>query len=132
MLGSQALIAFRGSDGKMTVNTYNVSSYGPLTESKVWYDVKESSAEFSGGVIRLFATVVLPEKGKTTLNHVWQVGQSVTGGVPDKHEFQSGNLNSKGSFDLLRGESTVVTSDNSRTKKRNVSFSLFFFTFTFC
>ncbi|KAL8496213.1 hypothetical protein ACS0TY_020070 [Phlomoides rotata] len=120
MVGSQALIAFRDSGGKMTVKTYNVTSYNPITESKVWYDVKESSAEFSGGVISLFATVVLPVKGKTTLNHVWQVGQSVTSGVPDKHEFQSGNLNSKGSFDLLRGESTVVTGADSRTKKRNI------------
>lgn len=132
MLGSQALIAFKDSTGKMSVHTYNVSSYGPVTESKVWYEVKESSADFSGGVMRLFATLVLPEKGKTMFNHVWQVGQSVTRGVPDKHDLQAGNLNSKGSFDLLRGESTVDTSGDSRIKKRNVSFSLLFFTFNFC
>ncbi|KAL8516558.1 hypothetical protein ACS0TY_014996 [Phlomoides rotata] len=99
MVGSQALIAFRDSRGEMIVKTYNVSSYGPLAPSKVWYEVKESSAEYSGGVIRLFATLVLPEKGITTVNHVWQVGvgQSVTGGVqvPDKHEFGQGNLDSK-------------------------------------
>ncbi|KAL0460435.1 UNVERIFIED_CONTAM: cytochrome and DOMON domain-containing protein [Sesamum latifolium] len=50
MVGSQALIAFRDSRGGMTVKTYNVSSYGPLRESKVWYEVKESSADFSGGL----------------------------------------------------------------------------------
>ncbi|KAL0390279.1 UNVERIFIED_CONTAM: cytochrome and DOMON domain-containing protein [Sesamum calycinum] len=121
MVGSQALIAFRDSKGGMTVKTYNISSYGPLTESKVWYEVKQSSAEFSGGVIRLFATIVLPEKGRTTVNQVWQVGPSVTGGVPDKHDFQPENLNARGSLDLLRGQSTAGAGGNSRTKKRNVS-----------
>ncbi|KAL0459957.1 UNVERIFIED_CONTAM: cytochrome and DOMON domain-containing protein [Sesamum latifolium] len=120
MVGSQALIAFRDAKGGMTVKTYNVSVYGPLTESKVWYEVKESSAEFSGGLIRLFATLVLPEKGKTTVNHVWQVGPSVTGGVPDKHEFQAANLNSKGSLDLLRGQSGGASGGDSRTQKRNI------------
>lgn len=121
MVGSQALIAFKDSKGSMTVKTYNVSSYGPVTDSKVWYEVKESSAEFSGGVMRLFANIVLPEKLKSTVNHVWQVGPSVTGGVPDKHEFQPGNLNSKGSLDLLRGQSTGDSGGDSITKKRNVS-----------
>ncbi|KAL3850449.1 hypothetical protein ACJIZ3_012331 [Penstemon smallii] len=121
MVGSQALIAFREDNGGMTVKTYNVTSYGPLTESRVWYEVRESSAEFSGGVVRLFATLVLPERGRESLNQVWQVGPSVTGGVPDKHEFQPENLNSKGSLDLLRGESTVVTGGgDSRMKKRNI------------
>lgn len=123
MVGSQALIAFRDPVGGMTVKTYNVSFYGPLKESKVWYEVKESSAEFSDGVIRLFATLVLPESGRTTVNHVWQVGPSVTGGVPDKHEFRSANLISKGSLDLLRGQSTAGEGGNSQTKKRNVSLS---------
>ncbi|KAG8387243.1 hypothetical protein BUALT_Bualt02G0001200 [Buddleja alternifolia] len=121
MLGSQALIAFRTPNGGMTVKTYNVTSYGPLTESKVWYDVKESSAEFSGGAVRLFATVVLPENGTTTVNHVWQAGPSVTNGVPDKHDFQPGNLNAKGSLDLLRGQSIVVANGGGdRSKKRNI------------
>ncbi|XP_022873193.1 cytochrome b561 and DOMON domain-containing protein At3g25290-like [Olea europaea var. sylvestris] len=121
MVGSQALIAFKDSKGAMTVKTYNISSYGPVTESKVWYEVRNSSAEFSDGVMRLFATVVLPEKGKSTVKHVWQVGPSVTAGVPDKHEFQPANLNSKGSLDLLKGQSTVSSGGgDSRTKKKNI------------
>ncbi|XP_073144458.1 cytochrome b561 and DOMON domain-containing protein At3g25290 [Henckelia pumila] len=119
MRGSQALIAFRDAGGKMTVKTYNISSYAPLTESKVWYEVKEATAEFSGGVIRLFATLVLPQGAATTVNQVWQVGPSVTGGVPDRHAFQPANLNSKARLDLLRGESTVILVGNTRTKKRN-------------
>ncbi|KAL2486274.1 Cytochrome b561 and DOMON domain-containing protein [Abeliophyllum distichum] len=120
MVGSQALIAFKDTNGAMTVKTYNITSYNPLTESKVWYEVKESSAEFSGGVMRIFATIVLPEKGKSTVNHVWQVGPSVTSGVPDKHEFQPANLNSKGSLDMLKGQSTASTDGGSRTKKKNI------------
>lgn len=122
MVGSQTLIAFRQPDGKMAVKTYNITSYAPLQESKVWFDVKESSAESSGGAIRLFATLVLPEKGKTVVNQVWQVGSSVTGGVPVKHELQPANLNSKGSLDLLKGQTTASTDGDTRLKKRNVSF----------
>ncbi|GFQ00132.1 cytochrome b561 and DOMON domain-containing protein at3g25290 [Phtheirospermum japonicum] len=120
MVGSQALVAFRDARGEMAVKTYNVTSYGPLRESRVWYGVRESSADFSGGVMTLFATVVLPEKGITAVNHVWQVGGSVTGGVPDKHGFQPGNFNSKGRLDLLRGQSTGGAGGDSRTKKRNI------------
>lgn len=106
----------------MTVKTYNITSY-VIKESKVWFTVKEATAEYSGGVIRLFATLVLPEKGKTSLNHVWQVGPSVTNGVPDKHEFLQPNLNSKGTLDLLSGESSgSPSSSDSRTKRKNVSF----------
>ncbi|KAL6499995.1 hypothetical protein OROGR_027905 [Orobanche gracilis] len=119
MVGSQALVAFRDARGEMTVKTYNVSSYGPLRESRVWFDVRDSSAEFSGGVMRIFATLVLPGKGAAAANHVWQVGASVTRGSPDKHDFQPGNLNSKGRMDLLRGRSTGG-GGNSRTQKRNI------------
>ncbi|CAA2940110.1 cytochrome b561 and DOMON domain-containing protein At3g25290-like [Olea europaea var. sylvestris] len=118
MVGAQALIAFRNSKGAMTVKTYNITSYGPVMESRVWYDVKESSAETSGGMIRLFATLVLPANGKTMVNHVWQVGSSVTKGVPNKHGFQPENLNSKGSLDLFEGKSAGI--GESRSKKKNI------------
>ncbi|KAG6417225.1 hypothetical protein SASPL_119378 [Salvia splendens] len=121
MAGSQALIAFKQPDGAMAVKTYNITSYAPLKESEVWFDVKDSSAETSsGGAITLFATVVLPEKGRTVLNHVWQVGGSVAGGVPAKHEFQPANLNAKGSLDLLEGHSSASTDGDSKLKKRNI------------
>lgn len=122
MVGSQALIAFKDSTGAMTVKTYNITGYAPLKESKVWFDVKESKAEASGGVMRLFATVVLPESGKTTVNHVWQVGSSVTRDVPDKHAFEAANLNAKGTLDLLNGQSNNEGggSVDSRTRKKNI------------
>lgn len=123
MLGSQALIGFKNSDGSMTVKTYNISSYAPLVESKLAFEVSKMSAEYSGGLMKIFATVVLPDKGNsTTVNQVWQVGASVTGGVPDKHAFQPANLNSKGTLDLLSGQSNGATGGDSRLTKKNVRF----------
>ncbi|CAI9778682.1 unnamed protein product [Fraxinus pennsylvanica] len=121
MVGSQAMMAFKDSKGAMTFKTYNITSYASITESKLWYEVKESSAEFSGGMMRLFATIVLPEKGKSTVNHVWQVGPSLTAGMPDKHEFQPANLNSKGSLDLLKGQSTASNGGGDpRARKKKI------------
>ncbi|XP_016453906.1 cytochrome b561 and DOMON domain-containing protein At3g25290 [Nicotiana tabacum] len=121
MAGAQTLLAFKNSKGEMLVKTYDILSYTSIKESsKLWFDVKESAAEFSGGLMRLFATLVLPEKGKTTLNHVWQVGPSLTNGFPAKHDFQLANLNSKGTLDLLSGESKSGASGDSKVKRKNI------------
>lgn len=127
MAGSQALVAFKDSTGKMTVQTYNVSSYGPLSgDGKVtWFDLKESSAEYVNGAMRLYAKLALPRGVGTRVNQVWQVGGGVTGGVPDRHEFQPANLNAKGSLDLLSGENSGGgggggAGGGDRVKKRNI------------
>ncbi|XP_051134114.1 cytochrome b561 and DOMON domain-containing protein At3g25290-like [Andrographis paniculata] len=121
MLGSQALVAFKDVKDRMTVKAYNISSYSAPDNSKVWFQVKESSAEFVGGVIRLFATLILPEKGITTVNHVWQVGPSVTKGVPDKHFVQPANLAAVGILDLMKGQSTGgAGAGDAKVKKRNI------------
>ena len=92
MNGSQNLLAFL-SDGVMTVKTSNISSIGPITESKLFFEVWDLSAEQSYGVMRIFAKVKVPENA-ITVNQVWQVGSSVIGGVPDVHAMQAANLNS--------------------------------------
>ncbi|KAF5953515.1 hypothetical protein HYC85_006371 [Camellia sinensis] len=61
MAGAQSLIAFKQSNGSMTVNTYNISSYSSIVKSKIAFDVPEKSAEYSGGVMKIFATLRLPE-----------------------------------------------------------------------
>lgn len=99
MAGSQSFIAFKDSNGTMIVKTYNISSYKSIVEGKIAFDVLESSAEFSGGVMRIFATVELPET-MTEFNHIWQVGGSVVDGFPGKHEFLPANLNAKGKLEL--------------------------------
>ncbi|ERN11820.1 cytochrome b561 and DOMON domain-containing protein At3g25290 [Amborella trichopoda] len=119
MIGAQSLIAFRQSNGSMTVKTYNISSYGSGIEpSDIGIKMSDPEAEYSGGVMTIFATVVLPGN-KTTINQVWQVGSSVTGLSPEKHAFGQANLNSKGAIDLLKGQTQVVSSGNSRLRRAN-------------
>ncbi|KAI3450807.1 hypothetical protein Pfo_007472 [Paulownia fortunei] len=100
MLGAQALIAFRGTNGSIVVKTYNISSYGPIAESKISYDVLNKRGEYSDGVLRIFATLALPG-GDAEVNQVWQVGSSVNNGVPAKHDFSPDNLSSKNTLQLL-------------------------------
>ncbi|KAL6000365.1 hypothetical protein ACLOJK_024060 [Asimina triloba] len=120
MVGSQALVATHQSNGSIAVQTFNVSSYGPVSPSPIAYDVTEKEAEASSGgeLMMIFATMKLGA-GMTTLNQVWQVGHSVTDGLPDKHDFGTENLNAKGTLDLLKGESTTA-GGGSRLRKRNI------------
>ncbi|KAL6967953.1 hypothetical protein U1Q18_033756 [Sarracenia purpurea var. burkii] len=120
MVGAQALIAFKDSKGAMTVKTYNISSYRSIVKGKVWFDVTEMSADYSDGMMRIFAMVTLPDKTATMVNQVRQVGPSVTDRIPGKHDFQLAILNSKGTLDLLNGQSNVATGENSRIKKKNI------------
>ncbi|XAR69572.1 hypothetical protein NMG60_11001216 [Bertholletia excelsa] len=102
MLGAQALIALKGSNGSMTADTYNISSYKFVQKSKIAFNVSGLKAENSGDLMRIYATLELPG-GTDSVNQVWQVGESVTGGLPDKHEVQTANLNAKGTLALVSG-----------------------------
>ncbi|KAJ4805295.1 Cytochrome b561 and DOMON domain-containing protein [Rhynchospora pubera] len=95
MIGTQALIAFKQSNGSMAVNTYNITSYKSIQQSPILYEPSNLSSEFgSDGNIVLFATLKIG-KSVESLNQVYQVGSSVTNGVPDEHAFNTDNLNSK-------------------------------------
>lgn len=108
MVGAQALIAFKKSDGSLTVKTYNLSSYASIVQSKLSFKVSDSSAEYSGGLMKIFATLALPEN-MTTVNQVWQVGSSVVDDMPVKHAFEQPNLNAKGTLELVKAQSNVTT-----------------------
>ncbi|XP_058103182.1 auxin-induced in root cultures protein 12-like [Magnolia sinica] len=101
MIGSQALIAFQ-SNGLMKVQTFNITGYGPVQPSPISINVSDLSAVFDKGLMMIFATVTLPQN-KTTWNQVWQVGSTVTNGLPDKHAFATDNLNAKQTLDFLKG-----------------------------
>ncbi|KAG1363424.1 Cytochrome b561 and DOMON domain-containing protein [Cocos nucifera] len=116
MAGSQALVAFRQADGKMGVKTYNITGYA-LEESKIAFETSDLAAEYAGGVMRIFGTLKLGME-MTVVSEVWQVGGSVTNGVPDKHAFRTENLESKGKLDLIRGVSSG--SGGSVTRERNI------------
>ncbi|EEE69994.1 hypothetical protein OsJ_29903 [Oryza sativa Japonica Group] len=51
------------------------------------------------GKLRLYGKLQLP-RGMETVNHIWQVGSTVTGGVPMKHAFAQENLDAKGRLSL--------------------------------
>ncbi|URE26933.1 hypothetical protein MUK42_17772 [Musa troglodytarum] len=117
MLGSQTLIAFHQPGGSMGVRTYNITAYAPITEGPIDFNASNLAAEHSGGVMRLYGKLKLPA-GMTVVKQVWQVGSSVADGVPQKHDFQPDNLQSKGTLDLIKG--AISSSGGSTTVKKNV------------
>lgn len=101
MIGAQSLIAFRRSDGTMFVNTYNITSYETIVRSEILFHVADLSAEYSDGIMKIFATLTLPENTKV-VNQVWQVGGSIIDGeTPGEHDLEDVNLNAKGKLQLL-------------------------------
>lgn len=116
MVGTQSLIAFKDPKGSMVVKTYNLTSYKSITESKLMYNVLDSKAESSDGVMKIFATLELPANMKT-VNQVWQVGSTVKDGMPGVHKFDPDNLKSKATLDLA----TLAAGDGN--KKTNATSS---------
>lgn len=113
MIGAQSLIAFRQSDGSMSVNTYNISSYETVVQSDILFNISDLSAEYSNGIMKIFATLALPENTKV-VNHLWQVGGSVIDGeTPGKHDLEDANLNAKGKLHLLDHAKINATSGDS-------------------
>lgn len=125
MAGAQALVAYKDSKGSMTVSTYNISSYESIVKSKkLSFDVWDTRADESGGMMRIFGKIKVPKELATAgkINQIWQVGPSVSGdGLLAKHQFVPANLNAKGSLDLGGATNSGVGTD-SRIKKRNVRF----------
>jgi len=90
MIGAQALIAYK-INSKLGVHTYNLTSYGGITEVKsLSVETWGLAAEESNGVITIFAGVKLPEKSDN-VSQVWQVGP-VVDGKPMKHEVNAETL----------------------------------------
>ncbi|KAF7825869.1 cytochrome b561 and DOMON domain-containing protein [Senna tora] len=120
MVGAQSLIAFKNG-GVMTVKTYNISSYTSIVPGKLSFEVWDMKAEESGGLMRIFAKIKVPEKAEK-MNQVWQVGPSVTDGRPDQHGFETANLAAKGTLSLNGGGGQSFSGGgvDSRTKKKNI------------
>ncbi|KAJ9169821.1 hypothetical protein P3X46_017971 [Hevea brasiliensis] len=99
MLGSQAFVAFK-ANSSVIVNTYNISSYTTPWTSNLSFGVWDLSSESDDNNIVIFATVKLPEHAKS-VNQVWQVGSSLTGGIPNRHDLAEANLQSKGFLEFV-------------------------------
>lgn len=115
MAGAQALIALK-SGGSLGVKTFNLVSYGEIKEEKLSFDVWDVSAVSDGGNFTIYASVKVPEKAET-VNQIWQVGTSVSGGKPDKHELAPANKDAKATLELMStgpsGGNTTITPPTS-------------------
>ncbi|KAF8701831.1 hypothetical protein HU200_033153 [Digitaria exilis] len=112
MAGGQALMALAGGANVSSttasppaVRTYNITGYAPLGEAStpIAFPATDLAVDVSSdGKVRLYATLKL-EKGMTVVNHVWQVGSSVTRGAPDVHAMDPENLSAMGTLVLSDG-----------------------------
>ncbi|XP_058096237.1 cytochrome b561 and DOMON domain-containing protein At3g25290-like [Magnolia sinica] len=117
MIGSQVLLAYRLSHGSTDVQTYNISSFGPIVPGKIAFEVPEKQAVYSNHVMTIFATVVLPKGTKTTVNHVWQVGPAMDGSSPIHHAMAQANLHAKGKLDFMKGKTVTGNSSSGARGK---------------
>ncbi|GLJ53632.1 hypothetical protein SUGI_1144000 [Cryptomeria japonica] len=118
MIGTQALIAFRLSNGSTVVGTYDVQSKSTVTPSPISLTVTSKSAvyESSSGKITIFASLVLSST-QTSVNQVWQVGSTVSNSVPGIHSLTPANLRTAGTLDLLSGATSASGSSAHQTLK---------------
>ncbi|GAB4841482.1 hypothetical protein Ancab_022198 [Ancistrocladus abbreviatus] len=101
MPGSQALVAFKQSNGSMTVKKFQLISYVDIQEGPLQFNVSDVSAESSRANMMFFAKWALP-KNTTVVNHVWQAGPGVANGKPEIHAITGDNLNSYGKLNLTQ------------------------------
>ncbi|KAL5230775.1 hypothetical protein ABZP36_029551 [Zizania latifolia] len=110
MVGTQAVVAFRHSNGSLVAYPTVLDSYAPSMAPAAAKDlalpvsgvsVEEHAAGGSGNKeVVLYATVALPAGKGSKFNHVWQQGSSVVGDVPAAHPTTGDNILSVGSIDF--------------------------------
>lgn len=121
MVGSQAFIAYQGTDGKVVAYTSPITSYRThLEEGNLSFPVSHISAIFGNNEMIIFATLELPNKSTTTVNQVWQEGP-LSGNTPGAHSFSGPNVRSMATLDFLSGQAVSIQGGNSRATLKNVS-----------
>ncbi|CAL4949596.1 unnamed protein product [Urochloa decumbens] len=124
MVCTQALVALAGGGGAAVSSStpavrtyitglshYNITGYAPLGKAStpIAFPATDLAADMDGGgsgggKVRLYATLRLEMVGtKKVVNHVWQIGSSVTRGAPDVHAMDPGNLTAMGKLVLSDG-----------------------------
>lgn len=120
MIGAQALVAFQLSNGSMRAYTSQITSYTTnLPEGNLQYSVSDLKATYANGEIVIYATLPLPIN-TTTINQVWQDGL-ISNDSPEPHSGANSNINSKGTLNLLSGQSATSSGGSSMARNRNVS-----------
>lgn len=96
MIGPQALVAFHNSNGSMTVYPTPINSYSPsMQPGALSFQVSNISATYSDNEMSIIA-VVGPLQNGTTVDHVWQAGNSITNNIPSIHATTGPNIQSMG------------------------------------
>ncbi|XVF26186.1 hypothetical protein REPUB_Repub13aG0277400 [Reevesia pubescens] len=100
MVGSQALVAYQQTDGRMRVYTSPITQYQTqLREGDLSFDVSNLSATYANNEIIIFGTLGLSNNG-TILNQVWQEG-ALSGNTPQMHTTSGANIQSMVSWGIL-------------------------------
>ena len=103
MVGSEALVAFLNPNGSMTGYTTQIDSYNPSMQPRALrFKVSNIRAEYSNDEMIIFA-VIGPLNTGTTVNHVWQVGNSLSDNIPQMHSTSGPNIQSMEQLDLQSG-----------------------------
>ncbi|XP_076882763.1 cytochrome b561 and DOMON domain-containing protein At4g17280-like [Bidens hawaiensis] len=120
MAGSQALVAFQQSNGKMKVYTSPVTgSTTQLQQGELSFPVSDLSATYSNNEIIIFATLDV-QNVSTKMNQVWQDGH-VTNNVPMPHATSGDNIKSMGTLNVISGKyGSAAGARSIKTKKRNI------------
>lgn len=100
MIGSQSIVAFRNSNGRMIVYPTPITSHNPsMKPGSLSYQVSNISAEYANGEIIIFA-ILGPFDNGSRFNHVWQAGDSVSNNIPQAHSLSGPNVKSMGTIDF--------------------------------
>lgn len=104
MVGSQALVAVLDSNGSMTAYPTQINGYNPsMQPASLIFEVSDISTEYSNNEITIFA-VVGPLNNGSTVNHVWQAGNSVSENTPQMHAIYGPNIQAMEKLDFLLEE----------------------------
>ncbi|KAK4386745.1 cytochrome and DOMON domain-containing protein [Sesamum angolense] len=117
MIGAQAIVAFKKSDGTMRAYTAPVTSYQTqLQQGALSFPVSDLTASYTRNEIIIFATLKL-DNLSSTVNQVWQEGP-LSGDSPAMHLNSGSNVQSFGTLNLLSG--TTAGALDSKTRKKNI------------
>ncbi|KAM1315257.1 hypothetical protein ACFX2I_018740 [Malus domestica] len=98
MVGSQAIIACKRTDGTMTVHSSPIKSYGiHLEKGNLSFPLYDVSAAYENNQVIIFATIVLPNN-VSVVHHVWQQ-RPMFGNNPGMHSLSGPNVQSFGTLD---------------------------------
>ncbi|KAJ1288047.1 hypothetical protein BS78_02G058700 [Paspalum vaginatum] len=107
MVGTQAVVAFRHSNGSVVAYPTVLDSYAPsmapAAPGDLAFPVSGVAAERAAGgesEMVVYATVALPAGKGTKFTHVWQQGSAVVDDVPAAHPTTGDNVLSTATIDF--------------------------------